>query len=404
MAPSHSSSARQLQDLIAAQVPEALQPSEEMSDPRASAEAAGLRYVSDVAPGVSRHRSGRGFRYAWPDGTTVTDTPTLGRIRRLAVPPAYRDVWICRDPAGHLQAVGWDDRGRKQYSYHEDWRAVRDAVKFHRMIAFGDALPRIRDRVAADLRRRGLPREKVLAAVVTMLEQTLVRVGNEQYRQQNESYGVTTLRNRHVRISGGRARFRFRGKSGKEHDVRVDHPRLVRVVRQCLDIPGQELFQWLEDDGTARVVGSDDVNQYLREVSDQEFTAKDFRTWAGTVLAARLLRASQPTGAEREARAAVARVIKQVAEQLRNTAAVCRQSYVHPAVIDAYLGGDIRALAPVIGAREEPERSAEEDALLELLRDRAANTGQATEAAVRRRRGATRKPPARWTPRVLRGR
>ncbi|MEA2682923.1 MAG: topoisomerase [Chloroflexota bacterium] len=371
-----------------------------MADPRASAEAAGLRYVTDGMPGIQRHRSGKGFRYTWPDGTPVKDAGTTGRIKKLAIPPAYRDVWICQDPSGHLQAVGWDDRGRKQYRYHEEWRTVRDAVKFHRMIAFGEALPAIRERVAADLRKHGLPRDKVLAAVVTMLEQTLVRVGNEQYRQQNESYGVTTLRNRHVRISGGRARFRFKGKSGKEHDVRVDNPRLVRIVRQCMDIPGQELFQWLEDDGTPRVVGSDDVNQYLKEISGQDFTAKDFRTWAATVLAARLLRATAPGRSERASRAEVNRVIKEVAEQLRNTPAVCRKSYIHPVVLEAYSAGHIRALPPVTGAREEPERSVEEDALLELLREGAATISGGARAAGSR---ATRAAMP-WTPKVLRGR
>ncbi|MDQ6748369.1 MAG: DNA topoisomerase IB, partial [Candidatus Dormibacteraeota bacterium] len=280
-----------------------MQPSSEFSDPRAAAEAAGLRYVSDAEPGITRQRVGKGFRYRWPDGTPVSDRPTLTRVRRLAIPPAYTDVWICRNPSGHLQVVGRDDRGRKQYRYHQDWRTVRDAVKFHRMLAFGEALPGIRERVAADLRKHGLPREKVLATVVAMLEQTLVRVGNEEYRQQNQSYGVTTLRNRHVTLSRRNARFRFKGKSGKEHDVQVDDPRLVRVVRQCLDIPGQELFQWVDDEGDAHPIDSDDVNQYLQEISGQEFTAKDFRTWAGTVLAARLLRATQPITSDRAARA-----------------------------------------------------------------------------------------------------
>jgi DNA topoisomerase I len=387
-----------------AQGSEPLPPSEAMSDPRASAEAAGLRYVSDSAPGILRVRSGRGFRYTRPDGTRVSDRPTVDRIKRLAIPPAYRDVWICRDQAGHLQAVGWDERGRKQYRYHDEWRTVRDAVKFHRLIAFGEALPAIRERVAADLRKRGLPREKVLAAVVTMLEQTLVRVGNEQYRQQNKSHGVTTLRNRHVSLTGGHARFRFKGKNGKEHDVRIDDPRLVRVVRHCLDIPGQELFQWLEDDGEARVVGSDDVNEYLQAISGQDFTAKDLRTWAATLLAARVLRAARPVRSERGARTELARVIEDVAVQLRNTAAVCRKSYIHPAVLEAYAGGYIRPLARVTGARDEPERTVEEDALLDLLRDREAASGSAARAAPGLPRRNARKATPRWTPKVLRGR
>lgn len=403
MSPSSSGvAAGELEALLQDQLTAPMLPSAAMADPRASAEAAGLRYVNDAQPGISRTRSGKGFRYRWPDGTAVTDKATLSRLKRLAIPPAYRDVWICRHPTGHLQAVGRDERGRKQYRYHEEWRVIRDAVKFHRMVAFGEALPRVREQVAADLRKRGLPREKVLAAVVAMLEQTLIRVGNEEYREQNQSYGLTTLRNRHAELKGRTARFRFKGKSGKEHDVEVDDPRLVRVVRQCLDIPGQELFQWIDDDGRPHVVDSDDVNHYLREISGDEFTAKDFRTWAATVLAARLLRASGPVESDRQARMEVARVIKQVAGQLRNTPAVCRKSYVHPRVIEFYVGGYIRPLVPLTGARDEPERSLEEDALLELLREGAAVIGGAEEAAGR---GARHRSNAvRWSPRVLRAR
>ena len=397
-----SAAARDLEQLLDAQQPAPVQPSGDISDPRASAAAAGLRYVSDADPGILRRRSGKGFRYTWPDGSAVTDAATLRHIRALAIPPAYTDVWICRDPNGHLQAVGRDDRGRKQYRYHEEWRTVRDGVKFHRMMAFGDALPGIRERVSADLRKRGLPREKVVATIVAMLEQTLVRVGNEQYRQQNRSYGVTTLRNRHVSLKGGRARFKFKGKSGKQHDVEVDDPRLVRVVRQCLDLPGQELFQWVDDEGRPHPVGSDDVNAYLQEITGEEFTAKDFRTWAGTVLAARLLRATAPATSDRAARTEIGRVIKEVADQLRNTPAVCRKSYVHPAVIDAYVGGFIQPLTHVTGARDVPERSVEEDALLELLREGAATvTNAARSRTSRKSRAATARG---WSPRVLKGR
>ncbi|MFN2466102.1 MAG: DNA topoisomerase IB [Candidatus Dormibacteria bacterium] len=404
MASSSSTAAAKLEQLLSDNLTAPIQPSADMADPRASAEAAGLRYVSDSEPGIQRLKAGKGFRYLWPDGSAVKDQANLARIKRMAIPPAYANVWICRHPQGHLQAVGWDDRGRKQYRYHEDWRGVRDAVKFHRMMAFGEALPRIRDRVSADLRKRGLPREKVLATVVAMLEQTLVRVGNETYRQQNQSYGVTTLRNQHVTVRGGNARFRFKGKSGKEHDVSVDDPRLVRVVRQCLDIPGQELFQWVDEDGQAHAVDSDDVNQYLQGITGEDFTAKDFRTWAGTVLAARLLRASRPVESDRAARMEVARVIKVVAERLRNTPAVCRKSYVHPAVLEAYVSGYIRPLAPVINARDEPERSAEEDSLLELLREGAATVTSASMAARTRRPQGRKKNPESWSPRVLKGR
>ncbi|HEY8740147.1 MAG TPA: DNA topoisomerase IB [Candidatus Dormibacteraeota bacterium] len=401
---SKHAAAHALEHLLRVRPGAPIQPSAEISDPRAAAEAAGLRYVSDAEPGIARRRAGQGFRYTWPDGTRVSDRPTLTRVRRLAIPPAYTEVWICLNPSGHLQVVGRDDRGRKQYRYHGDWRTVRDAVKFHRMIAFGEALPGMRHRVSADLRKHGLPREKVLATVVAMLEQTLVRVGNEEYRQQNQSYGVTTLRNRHVSVSRANARFRFRGKSGKEHDIRVDDPRLVRVVRQCLDIPGQELFQWVDDDGQAHPVDSEDVNQYLQEITGEEFTAKDFRTWAGTVLAARLLRACAPASSERAARSEVARVIKDVATRLRNTPAVCRQAYVHPAVLAAYVGGYIEPLAHVTDAREEPERTVEEDSLLELLRGGAAVVESAAGAAGARRQRRAGKVPRTWSPRVLKAR
>jgi DNA topoisomerase-1 len=407
MPPSSSTAAAEhLQALLRNHLAAPIQPSAEMADPRASAQAAGLTYVSDTDPGIVRKRAGNNFKYEWPDGTPVTDRPTLTRIRRLAIPPAYDDVWICRHPAGHLQAVGRDERGRKQYRYHEEWRAIRDAVKFHRMIAFGEALPGIRERVSADLRRRGLPREKILAAVVAMLEQTLVRVGNEEYREQNQSYGLTTLRSRHAELTGRRARFRFKGKSGKAHDVEVDDPRLVRVVRQCLDIPGQELFQWIDDEGNPHGVDSDDVNRYLNEISGEEFTAKDFRTWSATVLTVRLLRATGPADSERRARSEVARAIKHVAAQLRNTPAVCRKSYVHPGVVEAYSSGRIGPLVPLTGGRDEPERSLEEDALLELLREGAATIDAARDTAERPLSAPSRRARthARWTPRVLKGR
>ena len=354
----------------------------ESEDARLAARTAGLRYAADTEPGIRRVRVGTGFAYRGADGKLVRDKATLARIRALAVPPAYTDVWICADERGHLQATGRDDRGRKQYRYHERWREVRDGVKFDRMIAFGEALPRLRRRVAADLRRPGLPREKVLAAAVAMLESTLVRVGNEAYRQSNDSYGLTTLRTRHVRISRGRARFRFKGKSGKEHEIEVDDPRLVKIVRRCLEIPGYELFQWVDDEGRRHSIDSGDVNDYIEVAAGADFTAKDFRTWAGTVLAARLLRASAPMESDRAARAEVARVIREVAAELRNTPAVCRQAYVHPAVVDAFISGMLQPLPEGKGWRS---RAADEDALLGLLRD-----GAATVAAARPRKRRSR--------------
>ncbi|MHB8509051.1 MAG: DNA topoisomerase IB [Candidatus Dormibacteria bacterium] len=363
--------AEQLAGLLESHLAPPLQVTEALSDPVASARAAGLRYVSDLKPGITRHRAGRSFSYRYPDGAPVTDRPTLRRVKRLAIPPAYSDVWICPDPNGHLQAVGRDARGRKQYRYHQDWRTVRDSVKFHRMLAFGEALPTIRERTDRDLRRRGLPREKVLATVVQMLERTRIRIGNEEYSRQNNSYGLTTLRNRHVKLRRGGARFRFMGKSGKEHDVVLEDPRLVRVVKQCMDIPGQELFQYLDEDGNPHSIDSADVNDYIREISGHEFTAKDFRTWAGTVLAARYLRAVQESVVERDLRSEITRCVRAVAEALRNTPAVCRRSYIHPSVIEAFTSGLLNVVPAVDPATLTPTMmfvSAEEKALLEMLR------------------------------------
>src|SRR5215470_5909186 len=262
--------------------------------PARDANRAGLHYTRDDRPGIRRRRAGRGFTYRDDDRGRVTDRATLERIRALAIPPAWTDVWICRDPDGHLQATGRDARGRKQYRYHARWRRRRDAGKFGRMAAFGRALPRIRAACDADLRRPGLPREKVLAAVVRLLELTLIRVGNEEYARLDRSFGLTTLRDRHARVEGSRIRFRFRGKSGRRHEVGLRDRRLARLVRRCQELPGQELFQYEGDDGAIHDVGSGDVNDYLREISGEDFTAKDFRTWAGTVLAFRALRSLEP--------------------------------------------------------------------------------------------------------------
>ena len=263
-----------------------------------AAREAGLRYSTDSRPGWTRHRAGRGFSYRDTDGSTIRDAETIARIRALAIPPAWTDVWICPWPNGHLQATGRDARGRKQYRYHARWRARRDTDKFDRMLAFAKALPRIRKRCDADLARRGLPREKVLAAVVRLLELTLIRVGNDEYARLNRSFGLTTLRDRHVRVERSAIRFRFRGKSGKQHEVGLRDRRLARVVRTCQELPGQELFQYVDEDGLVRDVTSDDVNDYLRQVGGGAFTAKDFRTWAGTVLAYRALRALQPADSD----------------------------------------------------------------------------------------------------------
>lgn len=327
-------------------------------DPAESADDAGLSYVTDADPDITRRRAGRGFVYLEPDGGRVKDRARLDWIRSLAIPPAWTDVWICTSRRGHLQATGRDARGRKQYRYHPDWHAQRDSVKYDRMIAFGEALPRIRRRVSGDLRRAGLPRERVLAAVVRLLEKTGVRVGNEEYARDNKSFGLTTLRGRHARVGSKRIRFRFRGKGGKAGEVEVSDASLARIVGRCQDLPGQELFAYVDEAGEVRSIGSGDVNDYIREISGQDFTAKDFRTWAGTVLAARALaeveQSDTPAGARRD----VVRAIERVAEWLGNTPAVSRKSYVHPILIEAYLDGEVIA-------------QGSEAAVLALLRRRA---------------------------------
>jgi DNA topoisomerase-1 len=293
--------------------------------------------VSDRARGIRRLRSGSGFTYRNPSGRPLRDRRTLARIRSLAIPPAWTDVWICARPNGHLQAVGRDARGRKQYRYHPSWRALRERTKYDRLAAFAAALPAIRRRVAKDLARPGLPREKVLATVVRLLELTQIRVGNPEYSRQNRSYGLTTLRNRHVRVRGARLRFRFRGKSGQSLDVAIASPRLARIVRRCQEIPGQELFQYVDENGDVGSIHSGDVNRYLREISGGDFTAKDFRTWAGSVLACAALERFPPAPSGARAKRNVVRAIEEVAERLGNTAAVCRKAYVHPGLVDAYL-------------------------------------------------------------------
>ena len=332
-----------------------------MTANQASARAAGLRYVSDAAPGIARRRARAGFRYLDADGRPVRDAATLGRIRALAVPPAWRDVWICPRPDGHLQASGRDARGRKQYRYHARWREVRDETKYGRMAQFAGALPRIRARVRQHLALPGLPREKILATVVHLLETTRIRVGNEEYARENASYGLTTLRTRQVRVNGSTIRFRFRGKSGVEHEIALSDRRMAGIVRRIQDLPGYELFQYLDEDGARRVVESSDVNAYIREAAGDDFTSKDFRTWAGTVLAARALLACAPCTALGERRRNVACAIEEVARQLGNTKAVCRKCYVHPAILEAYLEDALKA-----GRGRRPD----EAAVIALLRRR----------------------------------
>jgi len=310
-------------------------------EPQKSAASAGLHYVSDTRPGIRRRMGKLGFEYLDTRGRRITNQTQLKRIAALAVPPAWKDVWICTDPRGHLQATGRDARGRKQHRYHPAWRQCRDETKFERMQAFAAALPRIRSRTSADMRKSGLPREKVLATVVQLLEKSLIRVGNEEYARQNQSFGLTTMRDRHVQVKGGTLRFSFRGKSGIRHAVDLSDRRLARIVRQCRDLPGQELFQYIDDDGRRQDVTSTDVNAYLREVTGQDFTAKDFRTWAGTVLAAKALRDAAEAASMSKAKKTLLTVIEAVAGVLGNTRAVCRKSYIHPVVIDAYMSGSL---------------------------------------------------------------
>jgi DNA topoisomerase-1 len=299
----------------------------------------GLRYVSDAQPGIRRKGAGIGFRYVDAKGNAVNDEAVLARIKSLAIPPAWTEVWISPWANGHIQATGRDARGRKQYRYHPRWRDVRDEAKYERMLNFARALPGIRKTVDAALKQPGLPREKILATIVYLLQATMMRIGNEEYARHNKSFGLTTLRDRHARIDGGEVEFRFRGKSGVQHAVRVDDPRLARIIRASRDLPGQELFQYIDDDGVQRSVDSADVNDYLREITGEDFTAKDFRTWSGTVLAALALQEYEKFDSEAQAKKNVVRAIESVAERLGNTPAVCRKCYVHPAVIESYLDG-----------------------------------------------------------------
>jgi DNA topoisomerase-1 len=307
--------------------------------PRDSARAAGLRYVVDDIPGIRRVTRGKGFTYIDRQGKPLRDPDDLRRIKRLAIPPAWREVWISPHENGHLQATGKDVRGRKQYRYHPDWRSVRDETKYSRMMSFGRALPALRRRVERDLGRPGLPREKVLATVVRLLESTLIRVGNDEYARDNNSYGLTTMRNRHAKISGATITFEFKGKSGKRHQIDVRDRRLARIVKRCQDLPGQEIFAYVNEAGDWVDVKSQDVNGYIQEITGQPFTAKDFRTWYGTVLAATALREFEECTSSQEAKGNVVKAIESVSKMLGNTPTICRKCYVHPLVIEKYLEG-----------------------------------------------------------------
>lgn len=352
----------------------------------------GLRYVNDDEPGMTRHRKGDAFFYRTASGKTVRDKDTLARIRSLAIPPAYTDVWICEKATGHIQATGRDARGRKQYRYHPKYREHRESRKYEHMIEFARALPDIRERVKKDMGRSGLSREKVVATVVALLESTLIRVGNEDYARDNRSYGLTTLREKHIDVRGQELRFRFKGKSGKDWNLKLSDRRIAKVVRQCQDLPGQHLFQYVDDEDERRVVTSADVNDYLRQISGQDVSAKDFRTWAGTVLAALALREFEAFDSQTLAKKNIKAAIQRVAERLGNTPTICRKCYVHPEIVTTYLDGKLA---------EELERKAEkafenlsalqpeEAAVLALIRRRLSIESGKRKAA------PTRKPRAK---------
>jgi DNA topoisomerase-1 len=337
-----------------------------VTDPALSAKQAGLRYVSDAQPGILRKKSGKGFRYVDAEGNPVRGEDILQRIRSLVIPPAWTDVWICADSRGYPQATGRDARGRKQSRYHPQWRLVRDQTKYERMLLFGAALRRIRKRPEEDIALPGPPRNKVLATIVRLMERTLIRVGNEEYARENKSYGLTTMRGKHVQVNRATVMFRFRGKSGKLHTVGAEDRRLARIVRQCQDLPGYELFEYLDEMGEARKVDSADVNDYLRAISGEEFTAKDFRTWAGTVLTCMALREFEESASETEAKKNVVQAIKTVAKRMGNTPAVCRKCYVHPAVLECYLAGKLerRLRRKAEEVTDEVLREAEQEVLL----------------------------------------
>jgi DNA topoisomerase-1 len=332
----------------------------------AAAEAAGLTYVTDAEPGITRKRAGTGFAYYASDGTRIQARGDRKRLASLAIPPAWTAVWICPNPIGHIQATARDAKGRKQYRYHPQFRALRDESKFGRMLQFSEALPRLRELITADLALPGLPRRKLLATLVRLLDRTLIRIGNDEYAKANQSYGLSTMRRKHVAVRGHTITFAFRGKSGVQHEVRVTDRRLATIVKQLHDLPGHELFKYLDADGKRQTIEADDVNEYLRELTGQEVTAKDFRTWSGTMLAARALREMGPPASERQAKQNVNKALDQVARRLGNTRAVCRKYYVHPAIIAAYHRG-VAAPAPARTRRaERPSAALRRDEVLVL--------------------------------------
>jgi DNA topoisomerase I len=363
----------------------ASEPGRERSEDRAqsiaSAREAGLRYVSDKTPGIRREMGPLGFKYIATTGHVIRTKSEITRINKLAIPPAWTNVWICPDPRGHIQATGRDAKGRKQYRYHHDWRQYRDEDKYGRMIGFAGVLPKIRQRTNADLAAPGLTRNKVLAAVVQLLEKSLIRVGNDEYAKKNRSFGLTTLRNRHVEVRGAKVTFEFKGKSGVQHSVDVEDRRLAKIIKECQELPGQELFVYIDESGEHRDVGSADVNGYLQEITGAEFTAKDFRTWAGTVLACTALQEIKGFDTQARAKKNVVRAVEAVAGMLGNTKAVCRKSYIHPAVIDSYMDGSLLPAFSRNGSTRKRGLRADEAAVLAFLQQRLARESRRRRAA-----------------------
>jgi DNA topoisomerase-1 len=341
-----------------------------------AAEGAGLRYVSDDCPGYTRKSKGDDVDWLDAEGKLIRDEQRLLRIKRLAIPPAWTEVWVSPSANGHIQATGRDARRRKQYLYHERWREVRDENKYDRIISFGKALPKIRRRIARDLKLAGLPRNKVLATVVQLLERTFIRIGNEEYARENKSFGLTTMKDRHVEIKGAKLRFRFRGKSGREHEVDVTDRHIATIISKLQDLPGQDLFQYVDDNGEIRDVTSQDVNEYLREITGEDFSAKDFRTWAGTVLAAIALNAQEKFETQKQAKSSINTAIRAVAKILGNTPAICRKCYVHPAVLETYLDqksiDGLKAMTEDALEGEDLDLRSSEAAVLKFLKSRLA--------------------------------
>jgi DNA topoisomerase-1 len=373
---------------------------ENVVDPRDAAETAGLLYVSDEEPGIRRRKSGKGFTYTGPGGKKIDDKATLDRIKSLAIPPAYTDVWICAKANGHIQATGRDAKGRKQYRYHPAFREVRESTKYEHMLEFAKGLPAIRKTIDEHMSLRGLPREKVLATVVHLLENTLIRVGNSDYVKQNKSYGLTTLRDPHVKVEGGELRFQFKGKSGKTWKLQVKDRRIAKIVKACQDLPGQDLFQYLDENGERQSITSADVNAYLKEITGRDITAKDFRTWAGTVLAALALAEFEEFDNQAMAKKNIRSAIEKVSSRLGNTPSICRKCYVHPEVFSSYLdGGLLLEIKDEIETelREElPSLKPEEAAVLTLLQERISREvkeGTEKKPARRKRASAGKEQP-----------